>query len=137
VTGVERGEAASARKARHHQRGFRVKYIFAIIQPQRLKDVRAALARIGIDSLIVQEVARYGTHEEHTEYYRGAQYEVGFMSKVRIEVFTSDDGWEAAVKAISESARTGNIGDGRIFVTNLEHTIQVKTGRMDAEATSL
>ena len=114
-----------------------MKYIFAIIQPQRLKDVRGALARIGIDSLIVQEVARYGTHEEHTEYYRGAEYDVGFLPKVRIEVFTSDDGWEEAVQAISQSARTGAIGDGRIFVTSLEHTIQVKTGRMDAEPPSL
>lgn len=114
-----------------------MKYIFAIIQPQRLKDVRTALANIGIDSLIVQEVERYGTHEEHTEYYRGAHYDVGFMPKMRIELFTSDDKWEDAVNAIKDSASTGKIGDGRIFVTSLEHTVQVKTGRMDADATSL
>ncbi len=114
-----------------------MKYIFAIIQPQRLKDVRAALARIGVESLIVQGVERYGTHEEHTEYYRGAHYAVGFMPKMRIELFTADDRWEEAVEAISQSASTGKIGDGRIFVTSLEHTVQIKTGRMDTERQSL
>lgn len=114
-----------------------MKYIFAIIQPQRLKDVRAALAKIGVDSLIVQEVQRYGTHEEHTEYYRGADHAVGFMPKMRIELFTADDRWEEVVGAISQSARTGKIGDGRIFVMDLEHTVQIKTGRMDAQARSL
>ena len=114
-----------------------MKHVVAIIQPQKLAEVREALHGIGIDALIVNEVQRYGTHEAHHEYYRGADYEVGFMPKTKIEIFTPDDQWEDAVDAITRAASSGKVGDGRVFVSNLEHSIQIRSGRTDSETEAL
>jgi nitrogen regulatory protein PII len=114
-----------------------MKHITAIIQPQKLSEVRESLHAIGIDSLIVEDVQRYGVHEDHREYYRGAEYDVGFMPKVKIELYASDEKWEEASQAICGAATTGNVGDGRVFVSNVEHTVQIKSGVMDKEIESL
>ena len=114
-----------------------MKHIVAIIQPQTLSDVREALHGIGIDSLIVNEVQRYGTHEAHREYYRGAEYDVGFMPKVKIEIFSPDDRWEDVVKVITNAASSGKVGDGRVFVYTIEHSVQIRSGKTDSESEAL
>lgn len=114
-----------------------MKHISAIIQPQKLSEVRESLSSIGIDAFIVEDVQRYGAHEDHREYYRGAEYDVGFMPKVKIELYTSDEKWKEAAQTICNSASTGNVGDGRVFVSDVEHTVQIKSGIMDKEIESL
>jgi nitrogen regulatory protein PII len=114
-----------------------MKHIAAIVQPQKLSEVREALHAIGIDALIVEDVQRYGVHEDHREYYRGAEYDVGFMPKVKIELYAADEKWEEAALTISNSASTGNVGDGRVFVSNVEHTVQIKSGIMNKKIENL
>lgn len=110
-----------------------MKYVSAIIQSHRLEPVRQSLSEVGIDSLIVAEVKRYGPHEEHREFYRGADFDVGFMPKTRVEFAVGDDNWEAAVNKLRDAAVTGEMGDGRIFVHDLAHSIQIRSGRADSE----
>ena len=110
-----------------------MKYVSAVIQNHRLEPVREALSKVGIDSLIVTEVKRYGPHEEHREFYRGADFEVGFEPKTRVDFAVADEHWEKAVKKIRDAAFTGETGDGRIFVYDLSHSIQIRSGRTDRE----
>ena len=114
-----------------------MKYVIAIIQSHQLENVREALAEHGIDSLIVVEVRRYGAHEEHREFYRGAEYDVGFMPKTKIEFAVSSDLTHEAVQTLRDAAFTGEMGDGRIFVLNLDHSVQIRSGKVDMEVSAL
>ncbi len=111
-----------------------MKYIIAIIKPHRLEHVREALAAIGIEGMTVSEVKGHGRQKGHTEVYRGAEYVVNFLPKVKIEVATTEDMLDKALDAIREAAQTGQIGDGKIFVLPIEKTIRVRTGETDHDA---
>jgi nitrogen regulatory protein P-II 2 len=111
-----------------------MKLITAIIKPFKLDAVREALADAGIDGMTVTEVKGYGRQKGHTEIYRGAEYMVHFVPKVRIEVAVPDDVLDKAVEAIAESARTGEIGDGKIFVMPINHVLRIRTGEADSDA---
>ena len=112
-----------------------MKKIEAIIKPFKLDDVKAALVEAGIEGMTVSEVKGYGRQQGHSELYRGAEYVVDFIPKVKIEVVVSSDKYlDAALKAISENAKTGKIGDGKIFVSPVEKTIRIRTGEEDEEA---
>ncbi len=113
---------------------FVMKMITAIIKPFKLDDVREAVADIGIQGITVTEVKGFGRQRGHTELYRGAEYVVDFLPKAKIELAVSDDVAEQVVEAIANTARTGKIGDGKIFVTNLEEAIRIRTGETGAEA---
>ena len=112
-----------------------MKKIEAIIKPFKLEDVKDALIEVGIEGMTVSEVKGYGRQQGHSELYRGAEYVVEFIPKVKIEVVVSSDEFlEAAIKAILESAKTGKIGDGKIFVSDISKTIRIRTDEEDAEA---
>ncbi len=111
-----------------------MKIISAVIKPFKLDDVRAALSEIGITGLTVYEVKGFGRQKGHTELYRGAEYVVDYIPKVKLEVAVDDDLAERVVDAIVESARTGKIGDGKIFVTDLENAVRIRTGEAGALA---
>ncbi|NKB38145.1 MAG: P-II family nitrogen regulator [Gammaproteobacteria bacterium] len=111
-----------------------MKLISAIIKPFKLDDVRDALAEIGIQGLTVTEVKGFGRQKGHTELYRGAEYVVDFLPKVKIEIALDDDITEAAIEAIRNVTNTGKIGDGKIFVTNLEQVVRIRTGESGVEA---
>lgn len=105
-----------------------MKLITAIIKPFRLDDVRNALGEVGVNGMTVTEVKGFGRQRGHTELYRGAEYVVDFLPKSKIEIAVSDDLAERAVEAIVAAARTGKVGDGKIFVTSIEQTIRIRTG---------
>jgi len=105
-----------------------MKQITAIIKPFKLDEVREALAELGVSGLTVTEVKGFGRQKGHTELYRGAEYVVDFLPKVRVEVIVSDGAVEQAVDAVIKAARTGRIGDGKIFVTQVEEVIRIRTG---------
>ncbi|MDP6436507.1 MAG: P-II family nitrogen regulator [Gammaproteobacteria bacterium] len=105
-----------------------MKLITAIIKPFRLDDVRNALGEVGVTGMTVTEVKGFGRQRGHTELYRGAEYVVDFLPKSKIEIAVSDDLAERAVEAIVSAARTGKVGDGKIFVTSIEQTIRIRTG---------
>ena len=105
-----------------------MKQITAIVKPFKLEEVREALAEIGVSGLTVTEVKGFGRQRGHTELYRGAEYVVDFLPKVRIEVILPDDMIERAIEAIIRAARTGKIGDGKIFVTAVEQVVRIRTG---------
>ena len=111
-----------------------MKQITAIIKPFKLDDVRDALHEIGIHGMTVTEVKGYGRQKGHTEMYRGAEYVVDFLPKLKLEIAISTDLVESAVEAIINAAQTGKIGDGKIFVTNIEQTIRIRTGETGPEA---
>ncbi|MGB7914440.1 MAG: P-II family nitrogen regulator [Rhodomicrobium sp.] len=111
-----------------------MKLITAIIKPFKLDAVREALASTGIDGMTVTEVIGYGRQKGHTEIYRGAEYQVDFVSKVRIEVAVPDEIADKAIEAIAGSARTGEIGDGKIFVMPIDHAVRIRTGESDSDA---
>ena len=111
-----------------------MKLITAIIKPFKLDDVREAVAEIGIQGITVTEVKGFGRQRGHTELYRGAEYVVDFLPKAKIELAVADDVAEQVVEAISNAARTGKIGDGKIFVTELEQAIRIRTGETGAAA---
>jgi nitrogen regulatory protein PII len=111
-----------------------MKLITAIIKPFRLDDVREALSEIGISGVTVTEVKGFGRQKGHTELYRGAEYVVDFLPKVKVEVAVTDDTLERAVDAIIKSANTGKIGDGKIFITSLEDVVRIRTGETGDEA---
>ena len=111
-----------------------MKMITAIIKPFRLDDVREAVADIGIQGITVTEVKGFGRQRGHTELYRGAEYVVDFLPKAKIELAVADDVAERVIEAITNASRTGKIGDGKIFVTELEQAIRVRTGETGAEA---
>lgn len=111
-----------------------MKMITAIIKPFRLDDVREAVAEIGIQGITVTEVKGFGRQRGHTELYRGAEYVVDFLPKAKIELAVADEIAEQVIEAIIEAARTGKIGDGKIFVADLEQTIRIRTGEIGSAA---
>jgi len=111
-----------------------MKMITAIIKPFKLDDVRQAVADIGIQGITVTEVKGFGRQRGHTELYRGAEYVVDFLPKAKIELAVADDIAEQVLEAISDAARTGKIGDGKIFVTDLQQAIRIRTGETGSEA---
>ena len=113
---------------------FAMKKIEAIVKPFKLDEVREALSEVGVTGLTVTEVKGFGRQKGHTELYRGAEYVVDFLPKIKVEVAVDDDQVDRVVEAISQSARTGKIGDGKIFVSNLEQVIRIRTGELDHDA---
>ena len=111
-----------------------MKLIVAIIKPFKLDDVREALNRLGVNGMTVSEVKGYGRQKGHTEIYRGAEYVVSFLPKVRIEVAVPSEQADRVIEALSTAARTGQIGDGKIFVTPLDHAVRIRTGETDTDA---
>ncbi len=105
-----------------------MKLVTAIVKPFRLDDVRNALSEVGVQGMTVSEVKGFGRQRGHTELYRGAEYVVDFLPKAKIEVAVADDRVEEVVEAIVNSAKTGKVGDGKIFVTPLEHVCRIRTG---------
>ncbi len=111
-----------------------MKLVIAIIKPFKLEDVRDALTGIGVHGLTITEVKGYGRQKGHTEIYRGAEYAVNFLPKIKIEVAVPSDRVQRTVEAIVTSAKTGQIGDGKIFVTPIERAVRIRTGETDANA---
>ena len=111
-----------------------MKIVMAIIKPFKLDEVREALTAVGIQGLTVTEVKGYGRQKGHTEIYRGAEYAVSFLPKIKIDVAVPTDLAERTVEAITASAKTGQIGDGKIFVLPLDHAVRIRTGETDADA---
>ena len=111
-----------------------MKLIMAIIKPFKLDEVREALTAIGVQGLTVSEVRGYGRQKGHTEIYRGAEYAVSFLPKIKIEVACPSELVDSVIDAIGAAARTGQIGDGKIFVGPLERAVRIRTGETDAEA---
>ena len=111
-----------------------MKFVSAIIKPFKLDEVREALSSIGVQGITVTEVKGFGRQKGHTELYRGAEYVVDFLPKVKLEVAIKDDLLDQVVDAIEKSAATGNIGDGKIFVFNLEQVYRIRTGETGIEA---
>ena len=111
-----------------------MKLIIAIVKPFKLDDVREALTSAGVEGLTVSEVKGYGRQKGHTEIYRGAEYAVSFLPKIKIEVAVADAQVDRTIDAITSAAKTGQIGDGKIFVTSLEHAVRIRTGEADDAA---
>ena len=111
-----------------------MKLVTAIIKPFKLDDVRQTLADLGVKGVTVTEVKGFGRQRGHTELYRGAEYVVDFLPKVKLELAVDDSIVEQAIEAITDSARTGKIGDGKIFVADLEQVVRIRTGETGAEA---
>ena len=111
-----------------------MKIVMAIIKPFKLEEVRDALTAIGVHGLTVTEVKGYGRQKGHTEIYRGAEYAVSFLPKIKIEVAVASDQVDKTIDAITTAAKTGQIGDGKIFVCDVEQAIRIRTGERDADA---
>ena len=111
-----------------------MKLIISVIKPFKLEDVREALTRVGVQGLMVSEVKGYGRQSGHTEIYRGAEYAVNFVPKIKLEIVAPDDLVEAVVDAIAATARTGKIGDGKIFVLDVEQAVRVRTDERGDDA---
>jgi nitrogen regulatory protein P-II 1 len=111
-----------------------MKKIEAIVKPFKLDEVREALAEIGVNGLTVTEVKGFGRQKGHTELYRGAEYVVDFLPKIKVEIVLADSLVEATIEAIIKAARTGKIGDGKIFVTPVEQVVRIRTGETDEDA---
>ena len=111
-----------------------MKLITAIVKPPKLEDVRSALVNIGIEGMTTSEVSGFGRQKGHTEIYRGAEYEISFVPKVKIEVAVTNELVDGVIEAITSSAGTGNIGDGKIFITNVEEVIRIRTGETGTDA---
>jgi nitrogen regulatory protein P-II 1 len=113
-----------------------MKKIEAIIKPFKLDDVRESLSAVGIAGLTITEIKGFGRQKGHTELYRGAEYKVDFLPKIKIEMVIADDLLDRAIEAITEAARTGKIGDGKIFVYNVEQALRIRTGEEGDDALS-
>ncbi len=111
-----------------------MKLVTAIIKPFKLDEVREALAAVGVQGITVTEVKGFGRQKGHTELYRGAEYVVDFLPKVKVEAAVKDDILDQVIEAVEKSASTGKIGDGKIFVTSLEQVIRIRTGETGEEA---
>jgi nitrogen regulatory protein P-II 2 len=111
-----------------------MKLVTAIVKPFRLDDVRNALSEVGIQGMTVSEVKGFGRQRGHTELYRGAEYVVDFLPKAKIEVAVSDERVDEVIEAIVNSAKTGKVGDGKIFVTELSTAVRIRTGEKDQDA---
>jgi len=108
--------------------------VMAIIKPFKLDEVREALAEVGVQGITVTEIKGFGRQKGHTELYRGAEYVVDFLPKIKIEIAVSDDQVERVVETITNAANTGKIGDGKIFVWQLQRVVRIRTGELDADA---
>jgi len=111
-----------------------MKMVIAIIKPFKIEEVRQALDELGVEGLTVSEVKGYGRQKGHTEIYRGAEYEVNFVPKLKIEVAVPSEAVDKVIEAISTSAKTGHIGDGKIFVSPIENAVRIRTGETNADA---
>jgi nitrogen regulatory protein P-II 1 len=111
-----------------------MKLVTAIVKPHRMEEVKEALRDIGVDGLTTTDVEGFGRQRGHTEVYRGAEYQVDFVPKVRVEVLCSDEAVQGVVDAIVKAARTGKIGDGKLWVTEAEQVIRIRTGEMGPDA---
>lgn len=111
-----------------------MKIIMAIIKPFKLDEVREKLTALGVDAMTVTEVKGYGRQKGHTEVYRGAEYVVNFVPKVKLEIVVDEKIADGVVDAISEAAKTGQIGDGKVFVSAIEHAVRIRTGETQVEA---
>ena len=111
-----------------------MKQIVAVIKPFKLDDVREALSETGVHGLTVTEVKGFGRQKGHTDLYRGAEYVVDFLPKIRIDIAVTDDAVDTVIEAVLASARTGKVGDGKIFVSPLEHVVRIRTGEEDEGA---
>ena len=111
-----------------------MKLITAIIKPFKLDDVRESLAEVGVQGITATEVKGFGRQKGHTELYRGAEYVVDFLPKVKLEIAVNEDMVDSVVEAITKSANTGKIGDGKIFITSLDEIIRIRTGETGADA---
>ena len=111
-----------------------MKLVTAIIKPFKFEEVRQALTDLGFEGMTVTEVKGYGRQKGHTEIYRGAEYAVSFLPKIKIEVVVPSAGLDKAIDAIVRAAKTGQIGDGKIFVSPIEHTVRIRTGETDDSA---
>ena len=111
-----------------------MKLVIAVIKPFKLDEVRDALTRIGIHGMTVSEVKGYGRQKGHTEIYRGAEYAVNFLPKLRLEVAVASEQLDQVMEQLQAAARTGQIGDGKIFVTGLDHAVRIRTGETDSDA---
>jgi nitrogen regulatory protein P-II 2 len=120
--------------SREINKGLTMKLVVAIIKPFKLDEVRQALTAIGVHGMTVTEVKGYGRQKGHTEIYRGAEYVVNFLPKLRIEIAVASDVAAKAVEVITANARTGQIGDGKIFVTPIDHALRIRTGETNSDA---
>lgn len=111
-----------------------MKLVTAVIKPFKLDDVREAISEIGVEGLTLSEVKGFGRQKGHTELYRGAEYQVDFLPKVKLEIAVADDLVDRLVEAIVEAAKTGKIGDGKVFVYNLEQAVRIRTGETNDDA---
>ena len=111
-----------------------MKLLSAVIKPFKLDDVREAVASLGINGLTVTEVKGFGRQKGHTELYRGAEYQVDFLPKVKVEIVVQDDTVDSVIEAVKKAAYTGRIGDGKIFVYDVEHVVRIRTGEADGDA---
>ncbi|HEX5694724.1 MAG TPA: P-II family nitrogen regulator [Arenimonas sp.] len=111
-----------------------MKMVMAIIKPFKLDDVREALSEVGVSGVTVTEVKGFGRQKGHTELYRGAEYVVDFLPKIKLEVAVTDDQSERVVEAIQAAANTGKVGDGKIFVYDLDKVLRIRTGELDGDA---
>ena len=111
-----------------------MKLVIAIIKPFKLEDVRDALTKLGVAGLTVSEVKGFGRQKGHTEIYRGAEYTVNFLPKIKVEVVVPDERADQLVEAIAAAAKTGQIGDGKIFVIDVSHALRIRTGETDSDA---
>jgi len=111
-----------------------MKLVVAIIKPFKLDEVRSALSEVGVQGMTVTEVKGFGRQKGHTELYRGAEYVVDFLPKVKLEVAVESSMLDRVVETISEAAKTGKVGDGKLFVYNIEQVIRIRTGEKDADA---
>jgi nitrogen regulatory protein P-II 2 len=127
-------ESASARDAARVGEILEMKVVMAVIKPFKLDEVRDALTKIGVQGLTVTEVKGYGRQKGHTEIYRGAEYAVSFLPKIKLEIACASDQVDKVVETITSAAKTGQIGDGKIFVFGLDHAVRIRTGETDAAA---
>ena len=121
-------------KPRFWQKGKHVKLIIAAIKPFKLEEVREALTSIGVRGMMVTEIKGFGTQSGHTEIYRGAEYAVNFVPKVKLEIVVADSLTEQVVETIAKTAQTGKIGDGKIFTLDVDGALRVRTGETDGDA---
>lgn len=122
-------------RAIHAAPGFRMKLITAVIRPYKLEELESAVARLGVQGMTVMEVQGFGRQRGHAEFYRGAEYQVDFVPKTQVQIAVDDSVAEALIEAIANVARTGKLGDGKIFVSDLEQAIRIRTGETGVAAT--
>ncbi len=134
VRHVSERQSLGAAWPRTKRMGNQMKIVMAIIKPFKLDEVREALTAIGIQGLTVSEVKGYGRQKGHTEIYRGTEYAVSFLPKLKIEIAVASDAVDKAVEAIALAAKTGQIGDGKIFVYSIDQAMRIRTGETDADA---